>query len=460
MKVGKIPKFKFSGCYGLRKPMAKQLRQLNKTRTIGTKNDTKSPILNKSAKQKSEKMLVEIVCHVTSYEKLYNFQFESEKNILHVNDNGQESCQYVFDSIINENLSSSVDEMGHLFGSERYNTLFITSFGKSFISNQTNYLKAITERFFQSKYKEIYFSYCFTIDDQLFDLLESNNSNIRLKLNDGNLSYSQRKISSFEHLLDLVELGNSRNIMKQHFKDENRNFRIIFLYDIYTLDGKDEKNFIITECCLNTESKNTDILQSINKVEGCIRARKRKQNLIPIETCPLTQYLEPAIINEKSSFKFLIVIPPERSISFEIILLLNSFQRMRNYGSENDDYGETIIEKNRALIEALHESYKTDLYLHLLNNVSILEGDMLEMHDHFNKTMLNRCSQFQLLRKISSNDREYALDKYANQLLNLLVDQRKQINDLINSVQKFRIGLDQLRQSVDDTTTTKSIALE
>lgn len=74
--------------------------------------------------------------------------------------------------------------------------------------------------------------------------------------------------------------------------------------------------------------------------------------------------------------------------------------------------------------------------------------------------MLNRCSQFQLLRKISSNDREYALDKYANQLLNLLVDQRKQINDLINSVQKFRIGLDQLRQSVDDTTTTKSIALE
>lgn len=81
----------------------------------------------------------------------------------------------------------------------------------------------------------------------------------------------------------------------------------------------------------------------------------------------------------------MIVIPPERSISFEIILLLNSFQRMRNYGSENDDYGETIIEKNRALIEALHESYKTDLYLHLLNNVSILEGDMLEMHDHFNK---------------------------------------------------------------------------
>ena len=58
---------------------------------------------------------------------------------------------------------------------------------------------------------------------------------------------------------------------------------------------------------------------------------------------------------------------------------------MRNYGSENDDYGEIIIEKNRALIEALQESYKTDLYLHLLNNVSILEGDMLEMHDHFNK---------------------------------------------------------------------------
>ena len=70
------------------------------------------------------------------------------------------------------------------------------------------------------------------------------------------------------------------------------------------------------------------------------------------------------------------------------ISMLNLLQRLKIYGTEDDNYGDSIILKNQILIKNLKNTNEMDIYLYLLNNVSILEKDLLEAHKHFNEVMM------------------------------------------------------------------------
>lgn len=184
---------------------------------------------------------------------------------------------------------------------------------------------------------------------------------------------ARRRIHSVQHAFDLIQLGNLKNKHQSNKKDLVSVLKFEVLYD-----HKSVSHFLV-DMVLGEEAlpKDPKLIMLDNFI--CNRQRQKQlidSNVLFDQICPCLNVCGARLIliNQLSD---------DRLNSKQAWSYLDMLERIKQYGTEEDVFGDIILLKNQALLKTINsisnQEDKLKLYATLLNNVSILEVEMLEM---------------------------------------------------------------------------------
>lgn len=318
-------------------------------------------------------------------------------------------------------------------------SFFVSDHSQRLMSDEIVLKEVLSELTFASH--EVYMSYYYVdwqtnITNDLFDLFD----------NVQGMEYSmlaRRRIHSVQHAFDLIQLGN----LKHKHKNTNNKKDLIFVLKFEVLyDRKSVSHFLIDLALGDEElSKNSKLIMLDNFV--CTRQRNKQM----IDSNVLFDQISPCLNVAGSRLILISQLSEDRLKSNQTLSYLEMLERIKQYGTAEDVFGDIILLKNKALLEMMHsisnEDDKLKLTITLLNNVSLLEAQMLEADKSFLEKMSNKLEVHKNIYKsfVDVNSESNMSIELVERWLKMFEDAATENKVMEEHVLNYKLGLEQLK---------------
>ncbi|KAG8183932.1 hypothetical protein JTE90_006859 [Oedothorax gibbosus] len=297
---------------------------------------------------------------------------------------------------------------------------------------------------------------------KVFDLL-NNKSKLRV-LEDGKqqvqiVGLREKEVHTVESVLELIQHGNNvrtsgQTSANQHSSRSHAVFQIILKKMSGRLHGKfslidlagNERGADTSSANRQTRMEGAEINKSLLALKECIRALGRKGAHLPFRASKLTQVLKDSFIGENSRTCMIAMISPGMNSCEHSLNTLRYADRVKELGAENPELksagGDEQNNKNNdlALLCSSNEGeLSADLYSfhEAISHVQEMEEEVLDSHKAVIEASEKWFNRDNLLLAMS-NDVDYDVDSYAQQLEALISEKIDVLSKLNERVSIFR----------------------
>ncbi|XP_055942068.1 kinesin-like protein KIF2A isoform X2 [Argiope bruennichi] len=297
---------------------------------------------------------------------------------------------------------------------------------------------------------------------KVFDLLNSK-SKLRV-LEDGKqqvqiVGLREKEVHTVESVLELIQHGNNvrtsgQTSANQHSSRSHAVFQIILKKPNGRLHGKfslidlagNERGADTSSANRQTRMEGAEINKSLLALKECIRALGRKGAHLPFRASKLTQVLKDSFIGENSRTCMIAMISPGMNSCEHSLNTLRYADRVKELGVENPELksagGEEQNDQNNdlALLCSSNEGeLSADLYSfhEAISHVQELEEEVLDSHKAVIEASEKWFNRDNILLAMS-NDVDYDVDSYAQQLEALIAEKIDVLARLGEKVSIFR----------------------
>lgn len=291
---------------------------------------------------------------------------------------------------------------------------------------------------------------------KVFDLL-NNKSKLRV-LEDGKqqvqiVGLREKEVKSVDSVLELIQHGNSvrtsgQTSANQHSSRSHAVFQIILKKPNSRLHGKfslidlagNERGADTSSANRQTRMEGAEINKSLLALKECIRALGRKGAHLPFRASKLTQVLKDSFIGENSRTCMIAMISPGMNSCEHSLNTLRYADRVKELGAENPELKSNGEDNNQnndlALLCSSNEGeLSADLYSfhEAISHVQEMEEEVLDSHKavlEISEKWFHRDTALLSM----SNDVDYDVDSYAQQLKSLIqekIDVLTKLNDKV-----------------------------
>ncbi|XP_054719468.1 kinesin-like protein KIF2A isoform X2 [Uloborus diversus] len=299
---------------------------------------------------------------------------------------------------------------------------------------------------------------------KVFDLL-NNKAKLRV-LEDGKqqvqiVGLREKEVQTVESVLDLIQHGNNvrtsgQTSANQHSSRSHAVFQIIIKRRTGKLHGKfslidlagNERGADTSSANRQTRMEGAEINKSLLALKECIRALGRKGAHLPFRASKLTQVLKDSFIGENSRTCMIAMISPGMNSCEHSLNTLRYADRVKELGAENpelkscggEEQNENDQNNDLALLCSSNEGeLSADLYSfhEAISHVQEMEEEVLDSHKAMIEASEKWFQRDNLLLSMS-NDVDYDVDSYAQQLETLIAEKVDVLSKLSDKLSTFR----------------------
>ncbi|GIX98732.1 kinesin-like protein KIF2A [Caerostris darwini] len=297
---------------------------------------------------------------------------------------------------------------------------------------------------------------------KVFDLL-NNKSKLRV-LEDGKqqvqiVGLREKEVRTVESVLELIQHGNNvrtsgQTSANQHSSRSHAVFQIMLKKPNGRLHGKfslidlagNERGADTSSANRQTRMEGAEINKSLLALKECIRALGRKGAHLPFRASKLTQVLKDSFIGENSRTCMIAMISPGMNSCEHSLNTLRYADRVKELGVENPELKSSGSEEQNnqnndlALLCSSNEGeLSADLYSfhEAISHVQEMEEEVLDSHKAVIEASEKWFNRDNILLAMS-NDVDYDVDSYAQQLEALIGEKIDFLSKLNEKVSVFR----------------------
>ncbi|XP_035216754.1 kinesin-like protein KIF2A [Stegodyphus dumicola] len=296
---------------------------------------------------------------------------------------------------------------------------------------------------------------------KVFDLL-NNKAKLRV-LEDGKqqvqiVGLREKEVNTVESVLDLISHGNSVRTSGQTSANQHSSrSHAVFQINLKRPNGRVHGKFSLIDLAGNERGADTSSANRQTRMEGaeinksllalkeCIRALGRKGAHLPFRASKLTQVLRDSFIGDNSRTCMIAMISPGMNSCEHSLNTLRYADRVKELGVENPELktanGEQNDENNDlALLCSSNEGeLSADLYSfhEAISHVQEMEEEVLDSHKAVIEASEKWFRRDNVLLSMS-NDVDYDVDSYAQQLETLIAEKIDVLSKLSEKVSIFR----------------------